>query len=334
MIGLGIAATRIESLQGRSLPNQNQRREGTQAPELQGIAAWLNSPPLTLAGLRGKVVWIDFWTYSCVNCVRTFPFLRAMYARYHSFGLEIVGVHSPEFDFEKVVPNVRAAVARHRLPYPVALDSDMRTWRAYQNQYWPRVFLIDARGRIRFDHIGEGGDEELQEQVRGLLAETGAALPAAVDLRSELPNARITPEVYAGYERGGAQGALANPEGYDPGSVTDFARVPPEEIEAARADGRFFLEGPWRAEAEYIEAAGPGATVTLPFAARDVFAVLAPAAGGVGARLLLDGVDAPGGALRVERDDLYRLVRLRGVERHVLTLRVDPGFRLYTFTFG
>src|SRR2546425_6168892 len=172
-IAIAIAATRLSFLQGTP-PEGSVRHDP--APEFAGIDGWLNSGPLTVASLRGKVVLVDFWTYTCINCVRTFPALRALYDRYRPAGFEIVGVHSPEFSFEKKADNVRAAIERNALKWPVALDNEMKTWTAYRNLYWPHVYLIDATGTIRFDHVGEGGDDLIQTRIRSLLAENHAVV--------------------------------------------------------------------------------------------------------------------------------------------------------------
>ena len=340
-VAVAIAATQVGSLQG-PLPEGSARNEP--APEFRGLAGWVNSPPLTVARLRGKVVLVDFWAYSCVNCVRTFPGLRAMYARYRPFGLEIVGMHSPEFAFEKQASNVRDAVARNDLPWPVALDNDMETWRAYRNHYWPHIYLIDAKGRVRFDHIGEGGEELIQTHVRSLLEENGATLPASIDFAAGPTNALITPEIYAGLLRGAPAGSLGNPEGFRSDRVVDYAPVAGSAIEAAGTAGTFFVAGKWRATDDYLEAAEDGARVQLPFLAKDVFFVAAPGTGGVTeVRVTLDGkpvpgaqlgADAKGGTVLVRRADLYRLLALPGRETHVLRMDVEAGFRLYTFTFG
>ena len=338
-IAIAIAATRLTFLQG-SPPSGSVRSDP--APEFTGIAGWVNSRPLTLAGLRGRVVLIDFWAYSCVNCVRTFPALRELYARYHPAGLEIVGVHAPEFDFEKSRSNVEEAARRHGLPWPMALDNDMATWRAYRNNYWPRVYLIDARGTIRFDHIGEGGEDLIQRRVRGLLTEAGATLPTAIDFTERVFPPNLTREIYAGYERGGASGALGNPEGYRADRIVDYRPVDAETIAHAGTDGIFFLAGRWRATAEYVEAAEDGARLVLPFNARDVFFV-GSSSSPADVRLLLDGKsvparalggDASSGVVRVSRSDLYRLISLPAAGAHQLTLVAEKGFRLYTFTFG
>lgn len=339
-IAIVIAAFNVGFLQGNA-PAGSSRKDP--APEFAGIDAWLNSPPLTIASLRGKVVLIDFWTFSCINCVRTFPALRAFYDRYRSAGFEIVGVHSPEFSFEKQADNVRAAIERNDLAWPVALDNRMDTWDAYRNRYWPHVYLIDARGRIRFDHIGEGGDDLIQRRIRALLAENHATVPPPVDLSEPVANPHITPEIYAGLERGSYNGAIGNPEGYGrAGRVVDYKPVKSETIAASGTDGIVFLAGRWSASDEYLEAAEDGAKLALPFYASDVFMV-ADAAAEARVSLLIDGTpvpigalgaDAPGGVVRVSRSDLYRLLHLSAADVHVLTLTADKGFRLYTFTFG
>lgn len=338
-IAIVLAAFRLDFLQGTA-GGGNDRRDP--APEFAGIAGWLNSEPLTLRKLRGRVVLIDFWAYSCVNCVRTFPALRQLYARYKPFGLEIVGVHAPEFDFEKDAANVRDAIRRNNLTWPVALDNDMETWTAYDNHYWPHVYLIDARGSIRFDHIGEGGDDLIQTRLRGLLTENGAQLPAPIDFSETTFNRDLTPEIYAGYERGSVSGTIGNREGYRADEIVEYAPVPSSAVREAGTGGKVFLAGKWRATAEYVEAAEDGARLDLRFFARDVFFVAAaPTAADV--RLSLDGkaagaailgADAPDGVVRVSRSDLYRLIALDDAGVHTLTLTAQKGFRIYTFTFG
>ncbi len=338
-IAIVIAAFRLDVLKGKP-PSGSVRRDP--APEFTGIAGWLNSEPLTLRKLRGRVVLIDFWAYSCVNCVRTFPALRKLYATYRPFGLEIVGVHAPEFDFEKRASNVEEAIRRNDLAWPVALDNDMETWRAYDNHYWPHVYLIDARGTIRFDHIGEGGDDLIQARLRSLLTENGARLPAPVDLAESSLTAHMTPEIYAGFDRGSLNGTIGNREGYRLNQVVDYAKVADGVIRDAGPGGMIFLEGRWRVTGEYLEAAEDGARLVLPFFARDVFFV-ATATSPVDVRLTLDGrtvaapdlgADASGGVVTVSRSDLYRLIALDRADLHTLTLTPEEGFRLYTFTFG
>jgi thiol-disulfide isomerase/thioredoxin len=338
-LAITIAAVRLTGLQGK-LPSQSR---GRVAPEFTGIAKWFNAQPLTLQQLRGKVVWIDFWTYSCINCLRTLPSLREIYARYHQAGLEIVGVHSPEFAFEKVPGNVQDAIKRYRLPYPVAMDNDMATWNAYLNRSWPHVYLIDKTGHIAFDYSGEGGDEDLQTHLRTLLAETGATLPPPIDFGAFTFNPHQTPEIYAGYERGSIEGTLANIEGYKANEVVDYAPVSPGAVNDAGPAGSFFLTGKWFNAAEYVRAEQDGARIDLPFFAQNVFVVAAPQTGTARVTLALDGkpvpaswlgADAPAGVIVVSRDDLFRALHLKQASVHRLTLTVSKGFSLYTFTFG
>ena len=176
------------------------------APDFQGTQQWFNTPgsrPLTLAGLRGRVVLVDFWTYSCINCLRTLPYLKAWDAKYRAKGLTIVGVHSPEFPFEKSAANVQAAIRQNGLRYPVAQDNDLATWGAYGNQYWPAEYLIDARGKVRFAAFGEGDDVKKERAIRALLAERGdGSLGGVTHAVAEVASdAELTPESYLGAER-------------------------------------------------------------------------------------------------------------------------------------
>lgn len=329
---IAVAATRLDVLQGVA-PSQGRAEDAPSAPEFVGIAGWINSPPLTLGSLRGTVTVIDFWTYSCINCVRTIPSNRRIFATYEPYGLQIVGVHSPEFAFEREAENVRAAVRRLGVTWPVAMDNDMRTWRAYRNAYWPRIYIVDAEGRIRFDYAGEGHEADIEANVRALLQETGRAdLPDPIRFDEKDFTAHITPEIYVGYQRGSQQGSLSNREGFEPGSVVHYEQPSDREIHEAGTGGAFFVAGSWRNEPEYLEATSEDVSVILPFYARDVFFVAAPAAGDVAVRLLLDG--KPLTTVNVSRSDLYTAVRLTEPGTHVLTIEAEKGFRLFTFTFG
>ena len=175
------------------------------APEFSGIKGWLNGPPFTISALKGKVVLLDFWTYSCVNCIRTLPHIKSLYQKYSGDRFVLVGVHTPEFQFERSPENVAAAVKRFDIRYPVALDSDNVTWKLYGNQYWPRQTLVDSKGIIRWEHAGEGDYGEMEEQVRKLLGETGQGLPhnrtniGTKEEESEVKSpAMVTPEIYLG----------------------------------------------------------------------------------------------------------------------------------------
>ncbi|GAC1410219.1 MAG: hypothetical protein NVSMB57_03730 [Actinomycetota bacterium] len=309
------------------------------APELAGLSRWFNSTPLTLKGLRGKVVLVDFWTYSCINCIRELPELRALYGAYRSSGLEILGVHSPEFGFEKIPGNVGRAVKERNVTWPVAMDNELDTWNAFGNQYWPHLYLIDRSGHIRFDHIGEGGTPEVESAIRELLATPGSALPQEKAAKGYALNRGITSELYLGYERGEGR-FLGNGEGYVKDGETLY-RLPSNSVIEKSAD-RFFLSGRWKALRESV-VSGAAASIALPFTARDVY-IVAGAQGVEDLAIKIDGhalVKAQEGAsivsgkLRVAGKDLYHVVHLSGVETHRLDLTpLHSGVSVYTFTFG
>jgi cytochrome c biogenesis protein CcdA/thiol-disulfide isomerase/thioredoxin len=286
------------------------------APDFVGIDGWLNSRPLTMQALRGKVVLVDFWTYSCVNCLRTLPHVEAWDRLYRKDGLVIVGVHAPEFAFEHVPSNVRAAVHRLGVRYPVALDNEFGTWTAYQNEYWPAKYLIDRSGRVRYAHFGEGAYDATERNIRLLLGERPGA-PAAATLADRTPTGPLTPESYLGFER------LARYAG----SKLHPGRMARYELPVALGPDQLAYGGSWRVESQRI-VAGPHARLRLHFHARDVYLVL----GGTGrVEVLVDGK-----ALRtvaVTADKLYRLVEGK-LSDGVLELRFSPGVKAYAFTFG
>jgi len=308
------------------------------APELAS-GNWLNSPggePLTLAGLdsRDRVVLVDFWTYTCINCIRTLPYLRAWDAEYRDRGLTVIGVHTPEFAFEKETGNVAGAIDEYGLDYPVVQDNDRGTWDAFRNRYWPAKYLIDADGHVRYAHFGEGAYEQTEQAIRSLLAEAGSRrLGAGVgDENAETADPGVrTPETYLGWQR--AQG-FAEP--LRPGTHAYRAprRRPPTN--------GFALGGRWKVDGESATAV-ENASIKLGFHAMRVFLVLGsePAPGEV--EVVLDGdrvappsagEDVRGGAAIVTEQRLYRLVDLPEAGAHALELRLDPGVTGYAFSFG
>jgi len=299
------------------------------APELQGTQRWWGTTggrPLTLRSLRGRVVLLDFWTYSCINCIRTFPALRAWDARYRRDGLTIIGVHAPEFPFERDAGNVERAIERNRLRYPVAQDNDFATWRAYGNQYWPAKYLIDARGRVRYTHFGEGDYDVTERAIRELLAEAGhERLGGPAGERVETASGVGTPESYLGAER--AQRFLNG--AIEPG--THDYRLP-GRVAAGLPPSHLAYKGPWRIDASHATAAGRGARLYLRFAARRVFLVLGARRGGGMVRVRIDG--RPRGRLAIHDHRLYEVARLARPGDHVLTLTLAPGTEAYAFTFG
>jgi thiol-disulfide isomerase/thioredoxin len=299
------------------------------APEIRGTQMWWGTEggrPLTLRSLHGGVVLIDFWTYSCINCIRTFPALRAWDARYRRAGLTIIGLHAPEFPFERDAGNVERAIARNRLRYPVAQDNDFVNWRAYGNQYWPAKYLIDARGRVRYVHFGEGDYDVTERAIRELLEEAGRGrLGRMASARVETPTGVRTPESYLGSERAQRflNGAIA------PG-VHDYRLG--GRVASALPPSHLAYEGPWRIDPSRATAAGPGARLYLRFAARRVFLVLGARGGAGRVQIRLDG--SPRGEVVVRDHRLYDVVRLPRAADHVLALTLAPGTEAYAFTFG
>jgi cytochrome c biogenesis protein CcdA/thiol-disulfide isomerase/thioredoxin len=311
------------------------------APEFTDTQEWFNTAdarPLSMAELgdRGRVVLIDFWTYTCINCIRTFPHLRALDAKYREQGLTIVGVHTPEFPFEKDPGNVADAIEQNQLAYPVVQDNDYGTWDAYRNAYWPADYPIDAEGRIRYVHFGEGDYEATESAVRSLLAEAGRpGLGGMTDARIERAAKGVaTPETYLGAAR--ARGFVSGP--ILPGAQ-DFGPLT-SDLELPR--NGFAYGGRWTIENE-AATAGPEAELAVSFEARRVFLVMGSPEHPREVEVLLDGKpiaqalagdDVHDGKAAVGPQRLYRLVDLPRVEQHQLTLRFEAGVSGYAFTFG
>jgi cytochrome c biogenesis protein CcdA/thiol-disulfide isomerase/thioredoxin len=312
-------------------------------PSLDGAATWLNSPPLTAERLRGKVVLVDFWTYSCINCLRAIPFTRAWAERYARDGLVVIGVHAPEFAFERDVANVRAAMDRLGIRYPVAIDNDKKIWTAFSNMYWPALYLADAKGRLRYHHFGEGDDETTERAIRQLLAEAGAkgvaGAPAAARLEGVGAQADFreigSRETYLGWRKAANFASLG---GFAKDRRGDYA-LPP-----ALALNQWGLAGAWTVGAERARLEAAGGRIAFRFKARDLHLVLG-APGAVRFRVTLDGqapgadhgldTDAEGwGIVREQR--LYQLVRQQGgaKERLFAIEFEEPGVEAYSFTFG
>jgi cytochrome c biogenesis protein CcdA/thiol-disulfide isomerase/thioredoxin len=290
------------------------------APEFRGIERWLNTPggePVSIADLRGRVVIVDFWTYSCINCLRTLPHLKAWDRAYRKAGLVIVGIHSPEFAFERVPGNVRSAARRLGLRYPIGLDNDFATWNAYDNDYWPAKYLVDRSGRVRYTHFGEGAYGETESWIRRLLGEkVGAARTSVAD---RTPSDLTTPESYLGYARLDRFAGAVTPDREDAYSFPRRRLVADELAYAGR----------WTVTPEHI-VAGQNASLRLRFQANDVFIVLA---GGGRVEVLVDGRrirSIP--VLGTPR--LYTVARFGSLRRGLLELRFSPGVEGYAFTFG
>ena len=334
-------------------------------PEIRGIASWINSEPITFVEHRGKVVLVDFWTYTCVNCIRTLPFLKAWHEKYADKGLVIVGVHTPEFDFEKDRDNVIEATEGFGLKWPVAQDNDFKTWRAFENRYWPAKYLVDKDGLIRYTHFGEGAYEETELWIRGLLEEAGVDLSDisvstipepehAADLRAMDRETGLTREIYAGFERN--YSALLSSAPY----VLHQEYYEEEDAELFYTDpGEYrnhflYLQGLWRNEAERLVHARETEDfedyLALKFNATSVNAVMSPVNDGeYQVRVILNdepiSPDAAGTDVMFDDDGnayivvdsarMYHIVNLPGYESHELKLSSNsPEFSLFAYTFG
>lgn len=316
-----------------------------QAPSLDGAVEWLNSQPLTTEQLRGKVVLVDFWTYSCINCIRTIPYVKAWAEKYADQGLVVIGVHAPEFAFEKKVDNVNKAIADFKIGYPVAIDNDYSIWRAFKNSYWPAGYLIDAKGQIRYHHFGEGNYARTEKAIQDLLREAGsqttASSPVAPDAKGveaspDLSNIR-SGETYLGYEQAAN---FASPEGLQADAAQNYSISEPD------ING-WGLSGTWIVGRDQATLDQPGGGITYRFSARDLHLVLGPGGDGKPIRfqVKVDGkapgadhgsdIDADGNGT-VTATRLYQLVRQSGaVSARNFEIRfLDSGVQAYAFTFG
>ena len=288
------------------------------APDFTGISSWLNSKPLSISQLRGKVVLVDFWTYSCINCLRTLPHLRAWYAAYHSRGLEIVGVHTPEFAFEHVLSNVRKATHELDVTWPVALDNEYATWNAYANEYWPAEYFVDRQGHVRRAHFGEGEYQQSEELIRTLL---GTGVPKRMtQVADATPTGLLSPETYLGLNRLDASRYVGDRPQPNREATYRFPAAVPQNALA--------FAGRWSLRTQNA-LAGAGARLRFHFHARKVYVVL----GGKGTVQVLVG-GRPLKTLDVTEYKLYTAASSRRMEDAVLELRFSPGVRGYSFTFG
>lgn len=328
-----------------------ERRAGTawlpvegHLPALDGGTGWLNSPPLAAAELRGRVILVDFWTFSCINWIRTAPYLRAWNARYRERGLIVIGVHTPEFPFETDVDSVTAAIKERELAYPVVVDSDYAIWGAFANKYWPALYIADGDGAMRFHHFGEGRYEECERAIQQLLDGPGAPWTDHVDAEAhgvEAPAdwvAMKSPETYLGFERAER---FASPDG------PAFDRPCSYRVPSPLLRNTWALSGAWTIGGKAARLEEAGGLLAYRFQARDLHLVMGPAEPhrSVPFHIRLDG-ESPGAAHGVDVDNvgegiaedrrLYQLVRQRGpVREHVIEITFhNPGVEAYVFTFG
>jgi cytochrome c biogenesis protein CcdA/thiol-disulfide isomerase/thioredoxin len=308
---------------------------GTQAPEFAGITNWLNSPPLTMSKLKGKVVLVDFWTYTCINCIRTLPFVTSWYNKYKDEGFVVIGVHTPEFEFEKNTQNVQNAINEYKITYPVAQDNNYGTWNAYNNEYWPADYLIDANGKIRDSHFGEGDYDKTEQAIKQLLQEKGSNVDQSlVKLPDQTPNTLLSPETYIGLAR---MARFHSPEIPTSGTRSySAAQNLPQDY--------FDFSGRWNEYPEYGEATN-NSTLNFHFQAGNVYLVMTPKTNQDMVNVLLDGKtidpsvsgkDVLDGHILFRGADTYNLVDLHGkVESHILTLQFKTaGTQVFAFTFG
>lgn len=301
-----------------------------QAPEIIGISAWLNSKPLTLAQLKGKVVLLDFWTYSCINCIRTLPYVKQWYESYKNDDFTIIGIHTPEFAFEKSIANVENAVKRFGITYPVALDNDYQTWRAYNNHYWPAHYLIDQNGTIVKTHFGQGNYVEMEDAIRALLN-----IPPCKKTE-EVPCAQpLTPETYLGFARASNYHQSLHIKRNTSATYHTIGSL---------GDNQVGLQGSWTIESEFVHSNGDKNTLELNFIATHVYLVM-QSDKPVYLTVLLDGkpvdkkyyshdMDADGNIL-VHQARMYEIIDLKKDHaRHTLTLQCPEGLNAYVFTFG
>src|SRR3990167_1220964 len=304
------------------------------APDFVGVTKWLNSEPLTIGDLKGKVVLVDFWTYTCINCIRTLPYITSWYDKYRDDGFVVVGVHTPEFEFEKNTNNVLNAIKQYAIRYPVAQDNDFKTWDAYDNSYWPAKYLIDAEGNIRYVHFGEGAYEETEMMIKQLLEEAGSKVDSGlVTATTDSPQAGVTPETYLGYAR-----------------IARFGSEPVPRLGVQKYSIRYDLPtdyfgyvGSWDMAPEFSRSS-KDSRLDLNFKASKVFLVMSPNATGERVEVYLDGKlidnanageDVKDGLLIVDSERLYKLVNLKEVGQHTLELKfVDGQTKVFAFTFG
>ena len=319
------------------------------APELPANVTWLQGGPLRLADLRGRCVLIDFWDYTCVNCIHALPYVKEWHRRYESLGLVTIGVHAPEFSFAHNADHVRRAIGEHELTYPIVLDNDYAIWKAFTNQYWPAKYLIDREGYLRYYHFGEGAYNQTEQAIQELLREAFAeiVLPGLMTpvRDADAPGAvcyRVTPELYLGHQRG----RIGNTTGIVPDTPATYRDI------GKHAEGFFFLEGDWLLAGEHASrpvGANGASTLHMRYMAKEVNLVISPPLAGGKATLELrqDGAPLPAedagedttvedgrAVVSIDRPRMYRLVNNREIDTHELTLTTsDDGLSLYAFTF-
>ncbi|MBI5227348.1 redoxin domain-containing protein [Candidatus Micrarchaeota archaeon] len=356
IITIGPAAGQKSAIISKTIPNPSPSPSVSagsypQAPELNLISGYINTnnKSITLSQYRGKVVLLDFWTYTCINCIRTIPYLNSWYEKYASKGLVIIGIHTPEFDFEKDYANVFKAVQKFMIKYPIVQDNDYGTWTSYDNHYWPHVYLIDKDGTIRYDRIGEGGDEEIERNIQKLLSELDQTNQVANEsLVSENISSNTdfykigTPEIYLGYST--ARQPIGNLQGLPPEQSVNYSF--PSDSAARLSPNLVYLEGTWKINGDHSELISNEGKIALNYKARSVNIV----AGGGPSDLIITLDDKNEDQTNIGTDAifvgneaiahinglrLYNAVNDSGYNQRTVILNIKgKGFRIYTFTFG
>ena len=322
----------------------NQELGTKKAPNLVGIAHYLNTTPEELAKkMENKVVLYDIWTYSCINCIRTLPFITSWDEKYSEQGLLIVGIHSPEFEFEKDPQNVKIAIEKYGITYPVVMDNDMKTWKAFENNYWPRKYIADHEGNLRYDHIGEGSYQETERIIQQLLDERSIALD--LDNISENKLVSIeefehtlfrTPELYFGYKFAQNRNQLGNDEGFQPGRIVQYSE--PNNIEL----NKFYPIGNWKNNEDSMELTEASGSIKVLFDAKEVNIVTENNAQ---LEIFLDGVPLTKehagldikfeNKMDVSNAGMYNIINTETSISHIMEIRIEgKGFQAFTFTFG
>jgi cytochrome c biogenesis protein CcdA/thiol-disulfide isomerase/thioredoxin len=333
--GAGLTKIEENTAVQQALQKLQKPSERAQSPELVAGGMWFNSEPLTIGQLKGKVVLVDFWTYTCINCIRTLPYIKKWDEMYRDKGLVIIGVHAPEFEFEKDPDNVQRAITQNGLKYPIMQDNDFKTWRNFNNHYWPAKYLIDINGNIRYHHFGEGDYNETEKQIQNLLREKDSTLELGKVTNADYTVETSTPETYMGYAR--MRGFESNK------SVVKDAQAKYSSQNKEPGFNKFDWTGDVRINAEYA-LPQKGAQLRFNYEAKQVFLVMRPKDTQSKVRILLDnkeimpeyaGEDVRNGEITIDSDRLYRLVKSSKAENHILTIEfLDSNTELFAFTFG
>ena len=349
-VGITVLSAAFSTLDQASVVNTSEnhsqidKSKFKKAPDLVGIAHYLNTTPEELAQeMEGKVVLYDIWTYSCINCIRTLPYITAWDDKYADQGLLIIGIHSPEFEFEKVPENVQMSIEKHGINYPVVMDNDMETWKAFENRYWPRKYIADHEGYIRYDHIGEGGYQETEKIIQQLIKERSdvlgiqmASTSSLVDIEEFEHTLFRTPELYFGYHFAQNRNQLGSEEGFQPEKTVTYQE--PDKIELHK----FYPTGTWKNHEDSMELISETGEIKLLYNAKEVNIVTANNAQ---LEIYLDGEPlshqyaghniASRNTLDVSEPGLYNIITSEDSASHIMEIKIKgQGFQIFTFTFG